>query len=192
MSDLELVFDYFEDHVRVAAQVNERRPIFLGLFCYVLGGVSLYVAQALAQRLYVLPYSWSFCALAVLWELGAGFLLAAALHLIVELGGAAGSAASLFVLLGMAELSWSLAVPLVLLARLFFRESSLAVTVALLAVAFWSLTLKARSLRDNYHIGLGRAWLSLGLPYFAAAVLAVLAFSLALIGLIVKFMQAVP
>ena len=180
MSDLELVFDYFEDHVRVAAQVNERRPIFLGLFCYVLGGVSLYVAQALAQRLYVLPYSWSFCA------------LAAALHLIVEMGGAAGSAASLFVLLGMAELSWSLAVPLVLLARLFFRESSLAVTVALLAVAFWSLTLKARSLRDNYHIGLGRAWLSLGLPYFAAAVLAVLAFSLALIGLIVKFMQAVP
>lgn len=190
MSPIELVYDYFEDHVRAAAVVGERRPLALGIACYMVGGLSLFVAQALAQKLVLLSFSWTSLALVLLWDLAAGFLLTAVLHLILAMGSVEGSAAGLFVLLGLAELSWSLAVPLVLISRVLAPRSHLAVTAVLFAVGLLSLTLKARGLQDNYRLGAGRAWLTLGLPYLAMAAAAVLAFSLAVIGLILEIVKA--
>lgn len=184
MGALELIYDYFEDHVHAAALVNERRPVAFGVLCYLLGGLSFFVAQALAQRLFVLPFSWVSCLLSLGWEVAAGFILAAVLHLILEMAGIRGSAAGLFVLLGLADLTWALTVPLILIARLLMPHSSLAVTGIFFAVGLASLSLKARGLRDNYCIGLGKAWVALSVPYLAVAAAFVLAFSLAVIGLI--------
>jgi len=178
MGSLELVYDYLEDHARASAQVSERRPLALGLLSFLIGGLSFYVAQVLAGRV-LLPFSWSSCALTLLWGLSAGFLLAGVLHLILEMQGIQGSAAGLFVQLGLAELSWTLAVPLVFLARLLLTRSSLVLTLVFLLVGALSLILKARGLQDNYRISAGRAWLTLSLPYLAAIGVLLLALSLA-------------
>lgn len=185
MGFIELLYDYFEDHVRAAATVNERRPLAFGVLCFVIGGVSLFMAQALSQRL-LFPFSWSSCALLLLWKLSAGFLLVAVLHLILEMEGFKGSAAGLFVLFGMTELAWAAAVPLLLIARLAAGNWPWAATAVFFVVSLASLSLKARSLKDHYRLSAGRAWLTLSLPYLAVLLLTLLAFSLALISLILK------
>jgi hypothetical protein len=60
------------------------------------------------------------------------------------------------------------------------------VWLAFLAVGAWSLSLKARGMRDEYGVGEGRAWLTLGLPYLAAGAFGGLSMTLALVALIVK------
>lgn len=190
MSSVELIYDYFEDHVRAAVAVNERRPLALGVLCFLVGGLSLFLAQALAQRLHIFSFSWASLILTLGWKVAAGFLMAAVLHLILEMFGVKGSAVALFVLLGLAELSWALALPMVLLARLVSERPSWGVTAVFFGVGLLCLSLKARSLQDNYRIGAGLAWFTLGLPYLAMTLAAVLAFSLAMIRLILEFVKA--
>ncbi len=188
MSGVELIYDYFEDHVRASALVNERRPVALGVLCFLIAGLSIFVSQALTNRLHLLGVSVSSAALAMGWKLAAGFLLTAVVHVIVDMGGVAGSAAALFVLFGLADLGWALAVPLVLIARVF-TSSSWVVTGIYLALGVLTLSLKARGLQDNYKINAGRAWMTLGLPYVAAVALVLLGVSLAVVGLIVKLVH---
>lgn len=190
MSSVELIYDYFEDHVRAAAAVNERRPVALGVLCFLVGSLSLFLAQALAQRLHLFSFSWASLILTFGWKVAAGFLMAAVLHLILEIFGVKGSAVALFVLLGLADLSWVLALPLVLLARLVFERSSWAVTAVFFGVGLLCLSLKARSLQDNYRIGAGRAWLTLGLPYLAMTLAVALALSMAMMRLVLEFVKA--
>lgn len=189
MSAADLLYDYFEDHVRACAHVNERPPLAFGLLCFAAGGLSLFVAQAVSHKMLLLSFGWTSCAVVLLWHVAAGFLLTAAVHLILSMGGARGSAAALFVLFGLAELAWALALPLALLLRLAARSAWLG-TAAFLAVGFLSLSLKARSLQDNYGIGPGRAWFTLGLPYAAVAAGAGLLLSLAVVRVFVELAQA--
>ncbi|MBI3552939.1 MAG: hypothetical protein HY077_10525 [Elusimicrobia bacterium] len=190
MSALELIFDYFEDHVRAAAAIQERRPLALGVLCFLLGGLAVFVAQGLTQRLYLLSFSWSSLMLALGWKVAAGFLLTAILHVLLDFTGNKGSAASLFVLLGMASLVWGLTVPLILLARLLLSSSSWLTGAIFMGVGFLSLSLKARSLQDNYHVSTGKAWVMLSLPYIAFIAAAVLAFFLAVAGLMFELVKA--
>lgn len=176
-SALELLYDYFEDHVRLAGVVRESQPIGLGVMGFLVGGLSLFVAQALTNRLHVLSFSWTSLIIVLLWKVTAGFLLASVIHLFLELQGLKGNAVSLFILFGLADVSWALVVPLILLARAF-SHSSLLVSVIFLAVGFLSLSLKARSLQDEYKISTGRAWFMLGLPFFLAVSAALLLVSL--------------
>lgn len=188
MSGVELVYDYFEDHVRAAALVNERRPVALGVLCFLVSGLSLFVSQALSNRLHVFGFSFTSLALAMLWKVVAGFLLAAIVHVIVDMGGLPGSAASLFVLFGLADLAWALAIPLVLLVRLS-SASSWIVSGGYLALGILTLSLKARGVQDNYRMSTGRAWLTLSLPYIAAVALVLIAISLAVVGTIVHLVK---
>ena len=189
MSALELLFDYFEDHVRAAAAINERRPLAFGVLCFLVGGVSFFIAQALTDRLHLLTLSWASCAFVVGWELLLGFIFAAVVHLILEMGDVRGSAASTFVLFGLADLAWALTIPLILIIRLG-SHSAWAVTLVFFATWVLSLSLKARGLQDNYRIGQGRAWLTLSLPYMAVCVVALLVFSFALLSLIMHFAKS--
>jgi hypothetical protein len=189
MGPIELLYDYLEDHVRAAALVNERKPLAFGVFCFLCGGLSLFVAQGLANRLTLLSFSYSSCAIVLMWKVAAGFLLTAVVHSIAEMSGSTGSASSLFVLFGMADLSWALAIPLILLSRAF-GGASMSSTGIFFLIGLLSLSLKARSLQDNYHISSGRAWVTLGLPYVALGVAALLAVSLAVVGLVVELVKA--
>lgn len=190
MSALELLFDYFEDHTQAAAHISQRRPVAFGVLCFALGALSLFVAQGLSGRLFPLSFTWPSLGLMFLWELATGFLLAAVVHLILDLGGVKGSGAGLFIQLGMANLAWTVAVPLVLVLRLLFPRSSLALTAAFFAIGLLSLTLKARGLQDNYHITSAKAWVTLGLPYLVMLVAVVLAVSLAAVVLFLQVMKA--
>jgi hypothetical protein len=190
VNGIELLYDYLEDHVRAAAVIRERKPLAMGVLCFVFGGVSLFVAQALSARLHVFGFSLSAAALAALWKVITGFVLTAVLHMIVEMSGKTGSAASLFVLFGLADLSWALAVPLVLIARAF-GASPWVGTIIFLGIGILQLSLKARGLQDNYQLAPGRAWLTLSMPYLATAALVLVMLSLAVVGLVVQLVRAI-
>lgn len=183
MGPLELIYDYFEDHVRLAAHVREKRPVAVGVLGFIVGGLSVFVAQALTNRLHVLSFSWTSLIVLVVWKLVAGFLLAAILHMILELQGQRGDVVSLFVLFGLADLAWALAVPLVLVLKACSASPWL-VSAAFLLVGFLSLSLKARSLQDGYRVSSGRAWFALGLPYVASVALGMILLTLLVIRLI--------
>ena len=190
MGPLELIYDYFEDHVRFAAQARERRPVAVGILGFLIGGLSVLVAQALTNRLHLLSFSWTSLVVLVIWKIVAGFLLAAVLHLILELQGLKGEVVGLFILFGLADLAWALAVPVVLVLKAMGGSRWL-VTGAFLVIGFLSLSLKARGLQDSYKISPGRAWFTLGLPYAASVVLTMALLSLVVIRLIIEGVKAV-
>jgi hypothetical protein len=187
---LELVYDYFEDHVRFAAQARERRPVAVGILGFLIGGLSLLVAQALTNRLHLLTFSWISLVVVVIWKIVAGFLLAATLHLILELQGIKGDVVALFILFGLADLAWALAVPLVLVLKAVGGSRWL-VTGAFLLIGFLSLSLKARGLQDSYKVSSGRAWFTLSLPYAASVVLTMVLLSLLVMRVILGALRAV-
>jgi len=176
---MELLFDFFEDHEEAAAAVRARRPLALGVLCYLLGALSFCAAWGVSGLLSPLPFGWFTLCLFMLWELGAGFALVALLHLIVEMEGAQGSAAGLFVLFGMANLVWALALPLALVLIAACPRAHWPLTAAFLLAGCYSLSLKARSLQDVYQVSAGRAWVTIIPPYLAALAASGLAFSLA-------------
>jgi hypothetical protein len=189
MTFLELIYDYFEDHVRLAGVVRERRPLAVGILGFLIGGLSVFVAQALTHRLTLLSFSWTSLGVVAVWKVVAGFLLASILHLILEMQSIKGDAVALFILFGLADLVWALAVPLVLVLKAVSGSSWL-VTAAFMAVGFASLSLKARSLQDAYHISSGRAWFTLGLPYAGGVGLLIVGFSLLVARLVLGLVRA--
>jgi hypothetical protein len=186
MDVLEFLYDYFEDRSHAAALIRQRRPFALGILGALLGGLSVFFAEALAGRLALLSFSVPSLFLVLLWQLTVLFVSTAVLHLLLDMTGARGDAGALFVHLGLSELAWLAAVPVVLISQALFPSSGWPVRLAFLAVGVWSLALKARGMRDEYGIGEGRAWATLGLPYLAVAALVALSTTLALVALLVK------
>jgi hypothetical protein len=190
MSGIELIYDFFEDHVRAAAVIQERRPLALGVLCFMLGGVSVFVAQAMSARLHFLSFSMSSMMIAITWKIVTGFLLTAVLHVILDFGGSKGSAAALFVLFGMASLVWGLTVPLILISRLLFSHSPWLTGGIFMIVGFLSLSLKARCLQDNYRVSTGKAWVMLSVPYLALVAALMAAMVLLVAGIIIGLVGA--
>jgi hypothetical protein len=183
MDPVEFVYDFFEDRAHASALIRQRRPAALGLLGILLGASSLYVAQSLAGRA-ALPFGWPGLALAVLWHSVLTFVATALLHLILELGGARGDARALFVHLGLAELAWFAAAPLILVCQAALSKPAGSVRLVFLVVGLWSLSYKARGIRDEYGISGGRAWLTLGLPFLAGVLVVLLMAFLATLGLV--------
>src|SRR4051812_13161481 len=101
MDIFEFLYDYFEDRAHAAALIRQRRPYALGLFGALVGGTSLFVAQALAERLTLLSFSVPSLALTLIWHTSMLFVATAVLHLVLDLTGARGDAGALFVHLGL-------------------------------------------------------------------------------------------
>ncbi|NNN07090.1 MAG: hypothetical protein HKL90_14440 [Elusimicrobia bacterium] len=186
MDLLEFLYDYFEDRSHVAALIRQRRPYALGLFGALLGGSSLFVAEALAGRHALLAFAWPSLMIALIWQVAFLFAATAILHLLLDMTGARGDAGALFVHLGLAELAWLAAAPVALVLKAVMPGSAWALRLAFFVVGLWSLALKARGMRDEYGVGEGRAWLTLGLPYAAVAALFALTGALAAVSLILK------
>lgn len=190
VSAIELLYDFLEDHVRAAAAVIERQPLFLGVVCWALGGTSVFMAQALAGKLTVVSFTWAGLGLSILWKLALAVVTVALLHLFLEMQGAKGSASALFVLCGMADLAWALAVPATMLAQAFMEKPGWTVTGLFAAIGLLSFSLKARAIQDAYHVSAGRAWMTLSLPYLGAVLAVLAAFSLAMASLFMQLVQA--
>jgi len=185
MDAVELVYDFFEDRAHASAIIRQRHPAALGLLGILLGAASLYVAQSLSGRS-LLPFGWPGLALSLLWQLVLTFTTTALLHLILELGGARGDARALFVHLGLAELAWLPAVPLVLMCQAAFSKPAWSLRLVFFCMGLWSLSYKARGIRDEYGISGGRAWLTLGLPYLASVLVVLLMAFLATLGFVLS------
>lgn len=185
MDSVELVYDFFEDRAHSSSLIRQRRPVALGLFGILLGAASLYVAESLAGRAY-LPFGWPALALAVVWHAVLVFLTTALLHLILELGGARGDARALLVHLGLSELTWLAAVPLILICQAALSKPAWSLRLVFFCVGLWSLSYKARGIRDEYGISGGRAWLTLGLPYLSCVLVVLLMAFLATLGFVLS------
>lgn len=183
----ELLYDFFEDRAHASSVIRQRRPAAAALLAILLGASSLFVARSLAGRA-MLPFGWPALALAMLWQIVVTSVTAALLHLILEFGGAKGDVRALFAHLGLAELAWTAAVPLVLLCQGVFDKPSWSVRFVFFGVGLWVLSFKARGIRDEYGIGGGVAWLTLGLPYLAAVSFVLLASFLAVLGVALSAM----
>ncbi|HEX4048720.1 MAG TPA: hypothetical protein VH309_12830 [Elusimicrobiota bacterium] len=186
MDVLEFLYDYFEDRSRAAALIRQRRPFALGLLGALVGGATLFVAEALAGRIHVFSFSGPSLALTLVWQVALLFALTAALHLLLDMTGARGDAGALFVHLGLSELAWLAAIPSTLLLQALFPHSVWPVRLAFVLVWIWSLALKARGMRDEYGVGQGRAWGTLALPYVLFAALIAVSMTLAVVALVVK------
>ena len=187
MDVLEFLYDYFEDRAHAAALIRQRRPFALGLLGALAGGVSVFVAEALGGRFHLLSFNGPSLLLVLLWQVTMLFALTAALHLLLDMTGARGDAGALFVHLGLSQLAWLAVVPATLVAKALFPGSTFwAAFLAFGGVWAWSLALKARGLRDEYAIGEGRAWVTLGLPYAMFAALIAMATTLTLVALVIK------
>ena len=186
MDVLEFVYDYFEDRAHAAALIRQRRPFSLGVLAVLIGGTSLFFAEAVGGRLSLFSFSVPALSLLLLWQFVMLFASTAILHLLLEMTGARGDAGALFVHLGLSELAWLAAVPATLIVEALFTRSAWPVRLVFMAVGLWSLALKVRGMRDEYGIGEGRAWVTLGLPYLAFAALIALSTTLALVALVVK------
>jgi hypothetical protein len=189
MDAVELVYDFFEDRAHASAVIRQRRPAGLGLLGILLGAASFYVAQSLAGRA-VLPFGWPGLALSLLWHAVLTFVATALLHLILELGGARGDSRALFVHMGLSELAWLPAVPLVLVCQAAFPKPAASLRLVFFFVGLWSLSYKARGIRDEYGISGGRAWLTLGLPYLAGVLVVLLMAFLATLGFVLAAMSS--
>lgn len=182
MDGVELMYDFFEDRAHASSLIRQRRPAAAATLAVFLGATSLYVARSLAGKA-MLPFGWPALVLAVMWQVVVTFATAGLLHLILELGGAKGDARALFVHLGFSELTWTAAVPLVLVCQAAFSKPTWSLRLVFFAVGLWALSYKARGIRDEYGIGGGVAWLALGLPYLAALGFVLLAAFLSVLGL---------
>lgn len=189
MDAVELVYDYFEDRAHASALIRQRRPVALGLLGILVGAASLYVADSLAGRV-TLPFGWPAFALALLWNSVLTFVATAVLHLILELGGARGDARALFVHLGLADLTWLAALPLVLVCQTAFSNPAWSVRLVFFFVWIWSLSYKARGIRDEYAIGGGRAWMTMLLPYLAFVLIALLMAFLTTLGFVLGALKS--
>jgi hypothetical protein len=190
MDVLEFVYDYFEDRAHAAALIRQRRPFALGVLGVLIGGTSFFFFDALGGRFTVLSFSVPALSLVLLWQFVMLFASTAILHLLLDMTGARGDAGALFVHLGLSEMAWLVAVPATLIAQLLFTQSAWPVRFVFVGVGLWSLALKARGMRDEYGIGEGRAWVTLGLPYLAFAALIALSTTLAIVALVVKALSS--
>jgi len=186
MDLLEFLYDYFEDRPHAAALIRQRRPYSLGLFGALLGGFSLFVANALAGRLSVLSFSWPALLLTLMWQITFLFATTAILHLLLDMTGARGDAGALFVHLGLAELGWLAAAPLALIVMALAPHPAWALRLAFFAVWCWTLALKVRGVRDEYGVTEGRAWITFLTPYAATLTLVGMTGVLAIVALVVK------
>lgn len=183
MDAVELVYDFFEDRAHASALIRQRRPAGLGLAGILLGASSLYVAHSLAGRA-IMPFGWPGLTMFLVWSAAATFVATALLHLILEMGGAHGDSRALFVHMGLAELAWMAAVPLVLVCQTALGKPGWSIRLVFFFVGLWSLSYKARGIRDEYGISGGRAWLTLGLPYLAGVLVVLLMAFLATLGVV--------
>lgn len=179
MNSIELLYDFFEDHAKAAWNANEFRPVVFGIIVFALGGLSSFMAQSLTGRLFAFNFSFSSLGVAILLEITLGFIFTAVVHLIMEFGSVKGNAAALFVLMGLSSTVWALALPLLLITRLLAPASVFINAFVFLAVWVMVLLFKARSVRDNYHVGFFRGLVTVIIPYLGVFMAFMIAFSYA-------------
>lgn len=164
--NLDIVAGLLDDPDRAVRVVMSRRPVGLGLAAFLAAGTSFYLGVQVAL---VQPRAGlAGLILVLLWQFASGIVLTALVHLLVEMGGTRGSAVSLFVLMGLSELPWTLAVPGALLLAAAASGPAASGILVFSAIELMCLSMKARFIRLNYGISSARAWSLLALPYLAS------------------------
>ncbi|MEK7745815.1 MAG: hypothetical protein AAB576_04055 [Elusimicrobiota bacterium] len=189
METLSVIADFIEAPGEAARRTRESPSISAALLAFLAAGTSVFLAQAVAGRGGTFWSLWVSWAIACLWHLVSGAAMTSFLHLSAEAVGGRGRVLSLFVLVGLSDLGWALALPAVLIARVFFPEASWPSWILLPLAGFLVLSLRARSISHNYGLGMARSWVAVSIPYVGAALMVVAFTSLAVFGLVSRLMR---
>jgi hypothetical protein len=187
-NSLDILFDFIEAPKRAAESVREDPPLGLGLAAYVASAVGLFLANALAGRFQLFGVSWVSLLVTCLWHVLIWLMMSSLLHLVAEAAGGEGRALPLFVLLGLSNLVWTLALPGVLLVQAL-ELPRLAISLLFSIIGFLGLYLQARSIGHNYQVSPAQAWITLAVPYLGAGALILLMISLAIWGVIAQILK---
>lgn len=161
----EVLAEFIEEPKHAARLVAERKPWPLGLAAFFVAGGSLFLSQAVSRHFLPVASGPASLLAVCLWTLVCGFMLTAALHLLADAQGLAGSGVALFVLVGLSELVWALVLPASLILRAARADSFFTLLPLLGLAGIVSLRLKARSIRHVYGVSAAKAWSLLMLPY---------------------------
>lgn len=187
---LDLLGDFVESPSIAGPAIRERSPFGLGVIGFLIGGLSLFLAQSLSRHFFLLPAGPVALILICLWRLLFGVLMTGVLHLLAELSGGRGSSVGLFAFLGLSDLVWALALPFVVLLRLIgWSQSWFAVWVMLTVLGCFCVALRAKGLRENYGLTPGLSWMLVCVPYVATVVLTMAVISLAVFGAALSLIQ---
>ncbi len=167
--NINVFYDFIEDPERSAAAARRHAPLVLGSFAYLLSALSLFLAQAVSGKTGLFGLSWMSVSFVIVWSVGMGVLQTGLVHFIAEVCGGKGRASSLFVMLGLSELSWTLVLPGVLVLQAFFPDFKWGLPIISFVVSLICLLLKVRSIRLNYRFGSLQAWFSILFPQLALA-----------------------
>ncbi|OGS05569.1 MAG: hypothetical protein A3G41_04350 [Elusimicrobia bacterium RIFCSPLOWO2_12_FULL_59_9] len=174
-AQLDIIYDFFASPFQAMESVRGNRPVLLGLMAYLASGMTWIIVQAFPGTFNAEILSWipwpMLLAMGGVVAVIVGICLTGILHITAELFGGNGSALGLYVLLGLSELVWVFYLPILFLANFLFGYTGVFHFAALLVLGTISLSLKARSIRDNYGFTSRRAWTVLFLPYTIAVLL---------------------
>ena len=112
---MSVFYDFIEAPERAARTVQRHPPVVLGVLAFAIGALSFYLAHKLSGKMGVLGASLLSFSVIFVWRLGMGVVQTAVVHFVAESVGGKGKAVPLFVLMGLSELAWTLALPGVLL-----------------------------------------------------------------------------
>lgn len=186
----ELLQDYVESPGHAGPTIRERAPFGLGLLGFLIGGLSLFLAQSLSRHFLLLPPGPVSLILILGLRLTVGVLMTGFLHLLAELSGGRGSSVGLFAFLGLSDLVWALAIPIALVLRLVGASQSMfAIWLMLTVLGFSCVALRAKGLRDNYGITAGLSWMLVCVPYVVSVMLTMALVSLAVFGAAMSFIH---
>jgi hypothetical protein len=187
---LDLLTDFVESSDHGVAKIREHAPFGLGVACFLVSGLSLFLAQSLSRHFLLMPVGPIALILIWIWRLGIGILMTGLLHLLSELNGGKGNAVGLFVFLGLSDLVWTLALPVVLMLRLAgVAHNMFVVCMMLTVIGFGSLALRAWGIRENYGLDSARAWALVCVPYILSLTLMMAMVFLAVAGTVVSLLQ---
>ncbi|MBI5244002.1 MAG: YIP1 family protein [Elusimicrobia bacterium] len=189
VSALDFLEDFLADPPAAARQVHRKPPIAAGLAAYVLSGMGVALAYAVFERGLSFGLPWPAIIFSCLWQVITGALMTALFHLIADAAGGEGRASSLFVLLGFSSLGWSLLLPAALLCRAALPGAFWPLPLLMLSAGLVALWLRVRSVKDNYGIGLGMAWLVVILPYAAGVALGAVGLGLAMWAALAQYVK---
>ncbi len=148
-----------------------------GLLGYFAGTLGFFVYLRMFSA--VPPGALSFCVV-LLFVLGANFVFASMMHLFMDMTGAGGSAARLFLAFGCSDLLLSLLVPLAFFAKLGYVNAFLALCLCFLLVIY----ARVRLVRRLYPVSTAKALLAVWLPYAGLSAFFFTAFTYSMVWLV--------
>ncbi len=140
MNFINTIYDFVTEPSKAVDEIIKARSLFHALLGYAVGSLSVVIMLALdGGGMSNIAFTFAFFAV-LFFDICIGFFIASSAHLMLELSTGKGSAAGLFTLMGISQLSLTLLISFALIETVFppiaIIKTLVLLTVAVLQIAF--------------------------------------------------------